>query len=90
MANDRRREDVRAFLSRPSTKHQAGRRRVGKGRPAGRRPDLWPLDMAGTLAPGCAVPGTRGWGMALSACWGAVKTVGLGRADGEGAPPDAA
>jgi len=28
--------------------------------------------------------------MALGACWGAVKAVGLGRAGGEGAPPDAA
>ena len=89
MANEKRREDVRAFLSRPSSNDQAGRRRGGRW-PEGRRPDLWPLHMAGTLPPGCAIPGTRGWGMALSACWGAVKTVGLGRAGGEGAPPDAA
>ncbi len=71
-----------------------GRNRAGTagGEVARRgRPDLSPLGASAlTLPSGCPASGRWRWGRALLACWGAVKAVGLGRAGGEGAPPDAA
>ncbi len=52
---------------------------------------LSPLRPCTATPPACChAPGRWRWGVALSACWGAVRVVGLGRAGGEGAPPDAA
>ena len=76
MASYRHVQDVRATLSRPSKRHDAGLQRGGR-RPAG----------GGLIS--------RPW---LSSCrmkvvgWGMVEALGvwLGRAGGEGAPPDAA
>ena len=85
MASYRHVQDVRAILSRPSKRHDAGLQRGGR-RPAG-----------GGLISGLSRSGlnSRPW---LSSC--RMKVVGrgmvllmgewLGRAGGEGAPPDAA
>jgi hypothetical protein len=85
MASRWRMQDVRAALSRPSKRHHAGRQR------GGRRPE------GGGLISGLSRSGlhSRPW---LSSCrmkvvgWGMVEVLGawLGRAGGEGAPPDAA
>src|SRR5207244_141457 len=83
-------QDVGVPLSRPS-KGENGRVQREERRPVGGRPDLSPLRAATpTLPSSCHCPGRWRWGVALGACWGAVKAVGLGRAGGEGAPPDAA
>ena len=85
MASHTRLRNVGAPLSRPSKRHDAGLQRGGR-RPAG-----------GGLISGLSRSGlnSRPW---LSSCrmkvagWGMVEVVGvwLGRAGGEGAPPDAA
>ena len=85
MASHMHVQDVGATLSRPSKRHDAGLQRGGR-RPAG-----------GGLISGPSRSGhnSRPW---LSSCrmkvvgWGMVEIVGvwLGRAGGEGAPPDAA
>ena len=85
MASYRHVQDVGAALSRPSKKHQAGTQRGGR----------WPA--GGGLISGLCCSGLHGrpW---LSSCrmkvvgWGMVLVIGvwLGRAGGEGAPPDAA
>ena len=85
MASYTRLRDVGASLSRPWKKHDAGRRRGGR-RPAGWG-SISRLYRSGLHA--------RPW---LSSCrmklvgWGMVLVLGawLGRAGGEGAPPDAA
>ena len=85
MASHTRLQDVEASLSRPSQRHHAGRHR------GGRRPEGGGL----ISGPCCSGLNARPW---LSSC--RMKVVGrgmvlalgawLGRAGGEGAPPDAA
>jgi len=85
MASRLRMQGVRAPLSRPSERHHAGLQR------GGRRPE------GGGLISGPCRSDLHGrpW---LSSCrmkvvgWGMVLVIGvwLGRAGGEGAPPDAA
>ena len=83
-------QDVGAAFSRPLKRHQGGKQRGGR-RPEGRWPYLWPLRACAATPPACCpLPAKGRWGMALGACWGAVKAVGLGREGGVGAPPDAA
>ena len=83
-------QDVGDTLSR-SSKRENGAVRWGGRRPEGRPAYLSPLRAcAATPAACCPLPAKGRWGMALGACWGAVKAVGLGRAGGVGAPPDAA
>ena len=85
MASRLRVQDVGATLSRPSKKYQAERRR------GGRRPEGGGL----ISGPCCSQHHSRPW---LSSCRlkvvgrGMVEVLGvwLGRAGGEGAPPDAA
>ena len=85
MASHTRLQDVGASLSRPWKNHRAGRQRGGR-RPAG----------GGLISgPCCSGLNARPW---LSSCRmkvagrGMVLLMGvwLGRAGGEGAPPDAA
>jgi hypothetical protein len=85
MASQTHIQDMGVTLSRPWKHHDAGRQRGGR-RPAG----------GGLISgPCCSGLHSRSW---LSSCrmkvvgWGMVEVVGewLGRAGGEGAPPDAA
>ena len=85
MASHWRIEDVGAALSHPRKRHHAGRRRGGR----------WPVGGGLISRLSRAEYHARPW---LSCCrmkvvgWGMVLAVGgwLGRAGGEGAPPDAA
>jgi len=85
MASHTRLQDVEASLSRPSQRHHAGRHRGGR-RPEGGGP-ISRLSRSG-LNGRSWLSSSRmkvvGWGMVL------VIGVWLGRAGGEGAPPDAA
>ena len=85
MASRLRMQGVRATLSRPWKKHHGGRRRGGR----------WPE--GGGLISGPSRSGFNGRPWLSSsrmkvAGWGMVLAMGawLGRAGGEGAPPDAA
>ena len=85
MASHTRLQDVGAPLSRPSKNHHAGRRQGGR----------WPAGGGPISGPCCSGLNARSW---LSSS--RLKVVGrgmvlalgawLGRAGGEGAPPDAA
>ena len=85
MASYRHVGDVGAALSRPWKQHDAGRQRGGR----------WPAGGGLISGPCCSGLNARPW---LSSCrmkvvgWGMVEALGvwLGRAGGEGAPPDAA
>ena len=85
MASRLRMQDVRAALSRPSKNHRAGRHRGGR-RPAG----------GGLISgPCCSGLNGRPWlssSRMMVVGRGMVLAMGvwLGRAGGEGAPPDAA
>jgi len=82
-------QGVGESLPRPS-KRENGRVRWGVEARRG-RPDLSPLRASALMLPfSCHLPGRRRWGRALLAWWGWVGAVGVGRAGGEGAPPDAA
>ncbi|MFL5627597.1 MAG: hypothetical protein ACJ788_18620 [Ktedonobacteraceae bacterium] len=89
MASHVKYQDVGVCLSCPSKRENGAVRRRGR-RPEGRWPYLWPIRACAVTPPTCCHAPGRRWGVALSACWGAVKAVGLGRAGGVGAPPDAA
>ena len=85
MASQTRVQDVRMALSRPSKNHDAGRPRGGRWPEGGgliSGPCRSGLNCCPWLSSSCMK--VVGWGMVL------VLGVWLGRAGGEGAPPDAA
>ena len=85
MASHTRLQDVGASLSRPSKKHQAERQRGGRW-PAGGGPISGPCRSDFHSRPWLSTSRKKVVGR------GMVEVVGvwLGRAGGEGAPPDAA
>jgi hypothetical protein len=85
MASQTRLQDVGASLSRPSKKRQAGRQRGGR----------WPEGGGLISGPCCSEYHCRSWlstsrMKVVGRSMVVVMGVWLGRAGGEGAPPDAA
>ncbi len=85
MASQTHVQDVGAALSRPPKKHQAERQR------GGRRPEGGGL-ISRLCCPHHHCCPRLSWSRMKVVGWGMVEVVGvwLGRAGGEGAPPDAA